>query len=267
MNKYKVCIDLGHGGKDPGAEGNGLVEKTLNLKVGLKVKELLAKYPQLELKLTRETDKSLEISERAKISDNFDADYCISIHHNSASEMAHGWEIYHSAKNSKGKKLAESIGEQFNKYQERHGKGVETKVAKNGTDYYGMIRQPQATAIIIEYAFITKADKGVIDNDQDLVVEAMLIVKGMLNYFGIAEVVEKPKPKPTPPGVSQKIYGRVMSKGGLRVREKRNTDCNILGTLKFGERIRLGELVDGWWSVYFGTSGGWVLGKYIEKEK
>ncbi|MGJ0848779.1 N-acetylmuramoyl-L-alanine amidase, partial [Tissierella praeacuta] len=33
----KVHIDFGHGGKDPGAVGNGLKEKDITLAVGLKI--------------------------------------------------------------------------------------------------------------------------------------------------------------------------------------------------------------------------------------
>ncbi|MFT6111226.1 MAG: N-acetylmuramoyl-L-alanine amidase, partial [Planctomycetota bacterium] len=37
----RVVIDPGHGGTDPGAIGNGIVEKEINLAVGLRLRELL----------------------------------------------------------------------------------------------------------------------------------------------------------------------------------------------------------------------------------
>jgi N-acetylmuramoyl-L-alanine amidase len=37
MKMYKIFIDVGHGGKGPGAVGNGLKEKDINLSVALKV--------------------------------------------------------------------------------------------------------------------------------------------------------------------------------------------------------------------------------------
>ena len=37
----KVCLDPGHGGYDPGAVGNGLIEKDITLDLCLKLKPLL----------------------------------------------------------------------------------------------------------------------------------------------------------------------------------------------------------------------------------
>ena len=31
MNNYRIVIDPGHGGEDPGASGNGIIEKNLTL--------------------------------------------------------------------------------------------------------------------------------------------------------------------------------------------------------------------------------------------
>lgn len=57
--KYKVLIDSGHGGIDPGKVGvNGAYEKDINLAISLYLKEELQKK-DCEVVMTRETDTGL----------------------------------------------------------------------------------------------------------------------------------------------------------------------------------------------------------------
>ena len=50
-----VIIDAGHGGEDGGCEGNGLVEKDLNLDIALRVASLLEEAG-INVVMTRDTD-------------------------------------------------------------------------------------------------------------------------------------------------------------------------------------------------------------------
>src|SRR5262249_57471962 len=52
----RIVIDPGHGGHDPGAKGGGTTEAELVLDVSLRLAELLAKVPGLEIVLSRKTD-------------------------------------------------------------------------------------------------------------------------------------------------------------------------------------------------------------------
>src|SRR5690606_39970832 len=91
----KIFIDPGHGGSDPGATANGLKEKDLTLKIALKMKDLLMQYEGVQVKLRRETDKYLSLSERANMANKWEADYFISIHVNAATNAAAtGFESY-----------------------------------------------------------------------------------------------------------------------------------------------------------------------------
>nr|WP_315990570.1 N-acetylmuramoyl-L-alanine amidase [Desulforamulus aquiferis] len=47
-----IVIDPGHGGSDPGAVGNNLLEKDLNLDISLKVAARLSSY-DAQIRLTR----------------------------------------------------------------------------------------------------------------------------------------------------------------------------------------------------------------------
>lgn len=90
-----VCIDAGHGGKDPGCHGSSVNEKTvclsIALKLGAKIKEV---YPEINVIYTRETDVFVELDERANFANKNKADLFICIHANSASSTAKGTETF-----------------------------------------------------------------------------------------------------------------------------------------------------------------------------
>lgn len=62
---YKIVIDPGHGGVDPGAIANGLQEKDFNLEAS---KLMYDRFNELGIpvKLTRDTDETLPKTERIK---------------------------------------------------------------------------------------------------------------------------------------------------------------------------------------------------------
>lgn len=60
---YKVVIDAGHGGSDPGASGNGIVEKELTLKIANYIHQRLDEL-NIPNELTRSTDVTLDPSDR-----------------------------------------------------------------------------------------------------------------------------------------------------------------------------------------------------------
>ena len=90
-----VCIDAGHGGKDPGCHGGVANEKTvclsMALKLGARIKE---SYPKVKVIYTRDSDVFVELDERAKIANRNKADIFICIHANAGSTSAFGSETY-----------------------------------------------------------------------------------------------------------------------------------------------------------------------------
>lgn len=83
-----VVIDAGHGGHDPGASGQGLVEKDLVLDLARALREELEKQGDVRVAMTREDDRYLLHSERFEIARRLDADLFISIHADSAGEAS-----------------------------------------------------------------------------------------------------------------------------------------------------------------------------------
>lgn len=94
--KKTVVIDPGHGGKDPGAVVKGLYEKDVVFKLAQKIKELSAKYDDIEVKLTRDKDIFLPLEERAAIANTMNGELFVSIHANAFSDKnIGGVEVYH----------------------------------------------------------------------------------------------------------------------------------------------------------------------------
>ncbi len=96
-NRVKtIVIDAGHGGKDPGALGRNSKEKEIVLALALKLgKEIKKNFPGVEVIYTRDSDKFVELHERAHIANQARADLFISIHCNSAaSHQACGSETF-----------------------------------------------------------------------------------------------------------------------------------------------------------------------------
>lgn len=112
----KIFIDAGHGGTDPGALGNGVVEQAVNLNVARELARLLRQggYEVMEYRTTREENvlpnKNADLRNRAAMANQWGADYFISIHTNSSlNPAANGFEAYVYRLNSRAEELAQSI--------------------------------------------------------------------------------------------------------------------------------------------------------------
>lgn len=153
-----LIIDSGHGGRDPGATRNGIVEKQMTLDISLyqyrRFKEL-----GVNVVLTRDTDRYIDSTPRATIVKNSGALYCISNHINAAaSTNAQGAEIIHSIHNDG--KLAKAFAAALKAAgQVLRPTATFSKPNDKGQDYYFMHRQTgRVSTNIIEYGFCTNAE-------------------------------------------------------------------------------------------------------------
>src|SRR5690625_2721240 len=95
----KIYIDPGHGGSDPGAVANGLREKDLTLKIAKHIRDYLKGY-NCKIKMSRTNDKTVGLSERTKMANNWGADFFLSVHINAGGGTGYEDYIYNGVSNS-----------------------------------------------------------------------------------------------------------------------------------------------------------------------
>jgi N-acetylmuramoyl-L-alanine amidase len=92
-----IVIDAGHGGDENGAKGpNGALEKQITLSVARRLKASLEGRLGLRVILTRDSDTTVALDERAAIANNNKADLFVSLHANAAPRPAtSGAEVFY----------------------------------------------------------------------------------------------------------------------------------------------------------------------------
>lgn len=179
----KVFLGVGHGGADPGALGNGLKEKDLNLAIALACCSVLTRHG-VAVQLSRTTDENDTLTEEIRECNAYAPDLAVDIHNNAGG--GDGVEAYYTVGGGKGKTLAENILAEVVKVGQ-NSRGAKTRRNSAGSDYYGFIRQTTAPAVIVECAFIDNAkDIQVIDTAQEQAVMGEAIARGILATLGIA---------------------------------------------------------------------------------
>ncbi|MGA9290626.1 MAG: N-acetylmuramoyl-L-alanine amidase [Anaerobacillus sp.] len=147
-----IIIDAGHGGSDPGAHGNGVIEKDWTLEVSLHQYEFLRKLG-IPCMLTRKTDVALPSEKRSSLVKHSGASVCISNHYNAGGGS--GAEVIHSiySKSHFAEKTAVAI--------EQAGMPIRRVFSRKGADerdYYYMHRLTGTVeTLIVEYGFLDSA--------------------------------------------------------------------------------------------------------------
>ena len=91
---YKIFIDPGHGGTDPGAVNGSFYEKDFVLDIAKHVRDRLASFG-VQTRMSRETDVSLTPQQRSQASNAFGANIFVSVHNNSSTNTsANGLETW-----------------------------------------------------------------------------------------------------------------------------------------------------------------------------
>lgn len=190
----KVFLGVGHGGKDPGAIGNGFYEKDLNLSIALACQAELVRHG-VTVGMSRTKDENDDLNEEIRECNAFNPDLALDIHNNAGG--GDGAEAYYHHGGGTGKVLAENILAEIVKIGQ-NSRGALIRKNDNGDDWYGWIRMTYAPAVIVECAFIDNAkDIQIIDTEAERKAMGVALAKGILKTLGIAYKDETPAQEST----------------------------------------------------------------------
>jgi len=184
----KIKIDPGHGGKDPGAVGNGLQEKDLVLAISKRMQDYLeANYTGHEVKLTRSIDVFHTLSKRADIANDYDADVFISVHVNAGGGTGYESYVYTNA-SAASKALQKVLNDEALATAKKYGLGAHGEDRKRAN--YQVLRETKMPAILTEICYIDSKDAQLLKNVEFLKDMAYAYARGVAKFLGLrAKVV------------------------------------------------------------------------------
>ena len=176
-SKPTVYIDPGHGGYDPGASGNGVIEKDVVLKVALNVKKILEENG-VNVVMSRNNDTYVSLQDRVTTANKSKANSFISIHINSAGvAAATGIETYYYTKNSPS--LTTKIHNKLINYTGAYNRGVKKD------DFY-VITYTNMPSSLAEIGFLTnKSEANKLKNIEYQNKISLALSEGVLEYLNI----------------------------------------------------------------------------------
>jgi N-acetylmuramoyl-L-alanine amidase len=155
---FKLYLDPGHGGKDPGALANGLMEKHVVLKLGKRIRDILAnEYEGVAVKMSRSDDTFPSLSSRTDEANSWGANIFLSLHVNAGG--GEGFESFsHTNALQKTIDIQDAIHIEIMK-QIRGDRIVDRGQKRKN---YHVLRETKMSSVLTENLFIdskTDADK------------------------------------------------------------------------------------------------------------
>ena len=254
----RVCIEVGHGGSDPGAVNGSIFEKNINLVVSLELKRQLERHG-VEAFLSRKTDVNDPATPFFQRLAGMKFDVGVAVHVNAGG--GNGFENYCQTNNLKtaSKSLCQRILSEVSAIAQ-----VTTRGTKENANLSFVMLMNNLT---FPFSYL---EMGFIDNPADYArfntAEkqrnfGVAYAKGILKYLGLAwksetggtaPIATVPAPAPTTPTALPGVFYRVQV-GAFK--EKKNAE-NLLAELKKkGYEAFVTGPVDGWYRVQIGAYG------------
>ncbi|MFS0750134.1 N-acetylmuramoyl-L-alanine amidase [Oceanobacillus sp. 1P07AA] len=213
----KLYLDPGHGGSDPGATGNGLQEKTINLDIAIRIRNLLlSNYNNVSVKMSRTTDSTKSLAQRTTEANNWNADYFLSIHCNSFNGSADGYEDFiHNSLSDQSitARYQTIIHEEVSKVNQLRNRG------KKKANFH-VLRESYMPALLTENGFIDHSGDAAKLRDSSW---RQRVAQGHVNGLALAFQLQ---PKNNTPDPSPNFY-KVIA-GSFRQRDNAEERVDLL---------------------------------------
>jgi N-acetylmuramoyl-L-alanine amidase len=194
VDKKVIIVDAGHGLPDGGASNGSILESDINLKIALKLQNLLEQSGATVI-LTRSDENGIseldqdasirqkhvaDLKNRVKIGNESSADIFVSIHLNKIPQPQYtGWQTFFKKDSEISKKLAMSLQNGLNETIQKENKREPTKIS--GIYIVDNVEIPLS---IVECGFLSnEAETNLLNSDEYQNKLAWGIYVGIMNYF------------------------------------------------------------------------------------
>ena len=186
VEEIVLVIDPGHGGEDPGKVGvNEALEKDINLKIGMNLKEL-QEDEGIQVIMTREDDqvpdgKMNDLKQRVDLINEVNPQLVVCVHQNSyTNPTVAGPQVFYHGGSDVSEEIAQYIQEELWLVDAEHQREIQ------GNENYYMLSETKVPTVIVECGFLSNqedAEKLVMEDYQMKVAEAI--------YAGVTKWLDK----------------------------------------------------------------------------
>lgn len=183
-----IYIDPGHGGLDPGAMYQSVMEKDINLSISRKLEKklfslgaivYLTRYGDYDLAVNNTINrKRSDLSRRGNIINKSKCDIFISIHLNAEETgLYRGAQAFYSDNNEQNQLIASILQDEFKKNLNS------TRKYKNNNNLY-LQKRIKVPGVLVELGFLSNSNERYLLKQQNYQEKlALTITNGIIKYF------------------------------------------------------------------------------------